>query len=313
MISYGAHSGHSGTTTQTAFLGLEKRLAFGDQQRMAKYRDVDVSAMREAYERGEVVVGRRPNTNNNIVLRQRKTEVGKSKWQFPVQGDATSLTMGDPVKRDPLSAGDVIFGWAERPPPKLRERGRDFVRLNKWSQGSAATPAGVSHFRTQHDIRLQPPPAVLTQLNKRPSRPTFDKIPETEDEEEPEAGSQMKYTAPGARELMSHQYELDWLRQQVYLRDQREARLRRKEEIRELAKRVRAVPKDQKVDKKADANSFVMKRFRDVPSRLAHSQTPESKPRRHRLGQPTNRPTSPPTSFFDDGTVCSEAPEIPSD
>eukprot|EP01012_Entosiphon_sulcatum_P049162 TRINITY_DN67761_c0_g1_i1.p1 TRINITY_DN67761_c0_g1~~TRINITY_DN67761_c0_g1_i1.p1 ORF type:complete len:353 (+),score=41.05 TRINITY_DN67761_c0_g1_i1:77-1135(+) len=350
MISYGAHSGHAGPTTQTAFLGLERRLAFGDEKRMQKYRDVDVTAMKEAYDRGEVVVGRRrQNTTNNIVLRQRKTEVGKSKWQFPVRGDATSLVMGDPVRRDPLSAGDVIFGWAERPAPKFRERGRDFIRLNKWSQGQASTAADVSAFRSHHDIRLQAPPAVYLQAElaqhkydpgvsvaktrRRRLSPqrsaNFDTIPQTEDESDgpkrqhvQAAGvltNEKGYIPPGAKDLMTHRYELDWLRQQVYLQAKRDERRRKKEEIRELAKRVRAVPVESQDKKEEYTANFVMKRFRDVPSRLGANKHGDQKRDTYSRGamRPGSafheRPASPPSSFFEDVSQYDDKDGTPDD
>jgi hypothetical protein len=217
----------------------------------------------------EYVVGK-PRPVNNPIINALKSEVGKPKKYNNYQVHDVHYTYGAPLKRDPESAGEVMLSWKEHEPPTREiDLGRDFVRLNKEAaRAGAANASSVQAYRESHDARIRP--QVSLQKNKAPLKM------------DPGIAFGRKSCLDGVtvRELVQNKFEMDWVEEQWERQGRREARAARKVALREQSPlRVRATPSPhafyytQQSKAPSAADSFTLRRFQDVPSRVHVSRS----------------------------------------
>ena len=213
---------------------------------------------------GDIIIGRRRPKNNPLIHR---SEVGKPSFHNDLPPLPEGYTFGAPLKWDMEGAGDVMLSWhSHNPPPeKLRyDFGRDFVKLNKNSVlYKCTTPKDVTGFRSGHDIRVKPkvhkhrptiaPAAVLN----NPHHSYGAKSPQSE----------------RVADLIQNRWEFEWVTEQRERCESLADAKKREKDRRSSPSRQTLPAKSREKETPAPhpREYFVMKRFRNVPSRFAPS------------------------------------------
>eukprot|EP01006_Ploeotia_vitrea_P027779 TRINITY_DN60542_c0_g3_i1.p1 TRINITY_DN60542_c0_g3~~TRINITY_DN60542_c0_g3_i1.p1 ORF type:complete len:267 (+),score=36.45 TRINITY_DN60542_c0_g3_i1:29-829(+) len=213
----------------------------------------------------------KPRPTHNAIINQTKSEVGKSRPQLhPVSEDA-NYTYGIPCKRDPEGAGEVMLSWKEHAPRKKEiDLGRDFIALNKRAAKSKAVrPTDVTAFRATNDARIKP------QRNLPPKKAYLS-------DENMAFGKKTCKDNTTVRDLMQNKYEMDWVNDQQNKAHRKYAKQAKQEALRQSSPlRVRSHispllrhQQQQQQEANAPANTFVMKKFQNIPAKLAWTRTP---------------------------------------
>eukprot|EP00992_Anisonema_acinus_P002710 TRINITY_DN11182_c0_g1_i1.p1 TRINITY_DN11182_c0_g1~~TRINITY_DN11182_c0_g1_i1.p1 ORF type:complete len:241 (-),score=38.92 TRINITY_DN11182_c0_g1_i1:61-783(-) len=216
---------------------------------------------------GEVVVGAKRPLWNPVINRNRN-EVGKTKFNSNKHVEAADRTYGTLVKRDPETAGNIIFNWTQTSAPQREiDHGRDFVKLNKMSvHAGASKPNEVSSYRSQHDARIISRPGDILRLKNQ--------VPVNIDKNKM-YGTPSPAQRFAMSDLIRHTFETEWVTEQLCKEDAHQRQVRKREALRRASPlRVRAVPSgvaDSEVRPSADG--FTMKKFQNIPSRLGLSRS----------------------------------------
>eukprot|EP00996_Jenningsia_fusiforme_P002100 NODE_2943_length_1083_cov_84.117988_g2699_i0.p1 GENE.NODE_2943_length_1083_cov_84.117988_g2699_i0~~NODE_2943_length_1083_cov_84.117988_g2699_i0.p1 ORF type:complete len:242 (+),score=38.90 NODE_2943_length_1083_cov_84.117988_g2699_i0:62-787(+) len=215
---------------------------------------------------GEVVVGAKRPLWNPIINRNR-FEVGKPKFNSNKHVEIADRTYGTLVKRDPETAGSIIFNWTHSAEKKEEiDHGRDFITLNKMSvNAGASTPIQVSSYRSGTDARIISRPGDILRLKNQ--------VPVNIDKTKT-YGTPSPPQECSMSDLIRHSYEGDWINEQLQKEEMRTRYREKKEAIRRsYPQRVRAahrsteaVPEGQ--GRHGHPDGFMMKKFKNVPSRV---------------------------------------------
>mmetsp|Transcript_11839 Transcript_11839/g.21490 ORF Transcript_11839/g.21490 Transcript_11839/m.21490 type:complete len:261 (-) Transcript_11839:1001-1783(-) len=228
-------------------------------------------------EDGRLVVGAPRPRNNPIINRHRILDVGQARpGTLPHCYDPAfkDYTYGTPTQKDGETAASIMFNWPKPRVPKTQiDHGRDFIKLNKMAaHDGKVRPSEVTEWRTKHEARIVTKPGDWLRLkNQCPVNLDRDHCWGTPNAIEPKL----------VGELISHKFEHEWVDEQLK-REEKEAR--RLERLQ--SRRRKASPHSTSADRSTNtteatpsiADSYVMKKFRNVPSKVhhhIHRSTPE--------------------------------------
>lgn len=187
--------------------------------------------------------------------------LGKSRMSAYTLPDS-DFTYGKPSLSDSQTAGNVILNWEEYTPNEGPLSGRDFVKLNKMGiRDHALTPKQITQFRREHNARFRK--GVPSRTNTPPPISNLD-VP---------FGVKTKYDTP-ARDLLENKFQNDWVKEHIHEEAMKReygdklARSKRPAHSHlESMRRCRSTS-PRSAEQKALLDSFKLKRFQNVPSKL---------------------------------------------
>eukprot|EP00668_Euglena_longa_P015806 GGOE01019963.1.p1 GENE.GGOE01019963.1~~GGOE01019963.1.p1 ORF type:complete len:298 (-),score=61.41 GGOE01019963.1:607-1500(-) len=194
-----------------------------DKERRLMYDTVDY----KAYLQSNPVVRKLANTENAVIRQRRHMPLARSEL-------SSEHANGIRTVRDKHDANQLIKEFDLIPPNRVEDRGHDFIRLNKKSQGKATTARTVHSYRKANDIRLWPRSAV--QLEQRRLRARS--LP-TEGRPRPSTAQQrameMVHGEPVFRDvtmadLIRNGFQFDWVKEQAWRQEQKARREQREQQ-----------------------------------------------------------------------------------
>jgi len=141
-----------------------------------------------------------PETSKNVLLIKPQLGTVKSAtWNLPSQTDFQH-EYGLRQKRDGVTSGDVVGGWAQHDGTANQMPGRDFKALNAMAVvAGGCTSKDIADYRTTHDARLKLGTYKAAETMPYDSTTTF--------------GRSTVASIPFG-DLISHSYRYDWAQEQ---------------------------------------------------------------------------------------------------
>lgn len=223
---------------------------------------------------GSLIVGV-PRPKYNPIINRMHSEVGKGRvgsMPHTRNPEYADYTYGAPTKTDAETAGTIMFNWPKPKVPKTEiDHGRDFLKLNKMSCAEGRSkPRDVSDWRASHDARIVTKPGDLLKLKNQ--------VPV--DLDRSKVWGAPTSTQPGMmNSLLTHTFEHEWVQEQIQKEEKLAARQARRQARKQQNGNISIADSSADMDssRASVAESYTMKKFRNVPSRLhtQHRSTPE--------------------------------------